>query len=109
MRPSGTSSLLSHRPLSHATAHSTQPRVHFAGRRTKDERYNRISRNLDILERAKNVNLTDTKKHFEIADNKDIKRYLRVGENDTCATSVLNGEFCLAILAGNAPCNVGNR
>jgi hypothetical protein len=87
------------KPLLHPACNRPQVAVHFAGVLSKDQADNGLTGNVDVLEAAENMDFLVCEHDCCLLEKRlAVKSRWR---RTSCSASIFNGEFCLAVLAGN--------
>ena len=93
--------------MPHPAAHGPQTCIHLAGWRSKDERDDSIPGDLDILEGAEYVDFPGKRMFRQESKGLMDLGDIRIGEDNTGAAGIFDGEFGLAVLTGDATCDGG--
>lgn len=89
-----------HRSLLHPRTDRTKAGVNLAWGRAENERDDSVTGDLDILERAHDMDFTRAKSQAH--ESREIRgRHSRICQNDTCPACVFDGELGLSVLTGN--------
>lgn len=97
--PSESNSIAHLKPLLHPTGNGPQIAIHFAGVLSKNQADNGLTSNVDVLEAAKDVNFLV--REYNCFWLEAVRNHEQELKRTSCSASVFNGEFGLAVLAGD--------